>query len=72
MLRCSAEKSCQMHQDRIEAFLFETAEQRYLNFIRQQPEIFNRVSVTHLCSYIGVKRQSLTRIRKKLIKSSGA
>jgi CRP-like cAMP-binding protein len=67
--RIIAEKSCQMHQSRIEAFLFETAEQRYLNFIKQQPELFNRVSVTHLCSYIGITRQSLTRIRKNLIKS---
>ncbi len=67
--RIVAEKSCEMHQARIEAFLFETAEQRYLNFISQQPELFNRVSVTHLCSYIGIKRQSLTRIRKNLIKS---
>jgi CRP-like cAMP-binding protein len=66
--RIVAEKSCQMHQARIEAFLFETAEQRYLNFISQQPELFNRISVTHLCSYIGIKRQSLTRIRKRLIK----
>ncbi len=68
--RIVAEKSCQMHQARIEAFLFETAEQRYLNFVSQQPELFNRVSITHLCSYIGIKRQSLTRIRKNLIKSN--
>jgi len=68
--RIVAERSCQMHQSRIEAFLFETAEQRYLNFVNQQPELFNRVSITHLCSYIGIKRQSLTRIRKNLIKSN--
>jgi len=66
--RLVAEKSCQMHQSRIEAFLFETAEQRYLSFIKKQPGLFNRVSVTHLCSYIGIRRQSLTRIRKRLIK----
>jgi len=66
--RLIAEKSCQMHQSRIEAFLFETTEQRYLSFVRKQPGLFNRVSVTHLCSYIGIKRQSLTRIRKKLIR----
>jgi CRP-like cAMP-binding protein len=67
--RLVAEKSCQLHQARIEAFIFETAEERYLNFIRKQPGLFNRISVTHLCSYIGVKRQSLTRIRKKLMKA---
>ncbi|MBU0942232.1 MAG: Crp/Fnr family transcriptional regulator [Bacteroidetes bacterium] len=53
-------------QNRIESFLFENAESRYLNFIKQNPSLVNRVSVTHLCSFLGIERQSLTRIRKKL------
>lgn len=53
-------------QTRIESFLFEDAEKRYLNFISQNPNLLNRISITHLCSYLGIERQSLSRIRKKL------
>lgn len=53
-------------QNRIESFLFQNAESRYLNFIKQNPNLINRISITHLCSYLGIERQSLTRIRKKI------
>lgn len=52
-------------QNRIESFLFQNAESRYLNFIKQNPSLINRISITHLCSFLGIERQSLTRIRKK-------
>jgi CRP/FNR family transcriptional regulator len=67
--RIIAEKVLQIHHARVESFLFETAEQRYIKFVQQRPDLSNKVSVTHLCSYLGVKRQTLTRIRKKIIKS---
>lgn len=53
-------------QTRIESFLFEDAEKRYINFIRQNPNLLNRITITHLCSYLGIERQSLSRIRKKI------
>jgi hypothetical protein len=55
-------------QERIESFLFENAEERYLKFVENHSNIINRISVSHLSSYLGIERQSLTRIRKKLIK----
>jgi DNA-binding MarR family transcriptional regulator len=55
-----------MQQRRIESFLFENAETRYLDFIKENPDLFNRVSLSYLASYLGIERQSLTRIRKKL------
>lgn len=54
-------------QARIESFIFQTAEQRYLDFIRSYPGLFNRVSLSHLCSFLGIERQSLTRIRQRLL-----
>lgn len=56
--------------DRVESFLFKTAEERYLNFISQNQNIMHRISLTHLSSFLGIKRQSLTRIRSKLLKSN--
>lgn len=63
--RIIAEKICQNHHLRVESFLFETAEQRYSNFIKVYPDLLKRVSVTHLSSYLGMERQTLTRIRSK-------
>ncbi len=64
--RLVAEEIVKIQQKRIGSFLFETAEERYINFIKEYPTLFNRVSVSHLSSYLGIERQSLTRIRKKL------
>jgi len=55
-------------QKRIESFLFETAEERYLDFIKDNPDLINRVSISHLSSSLRIERQTLTRIRKKLAK----
>jgi CRP-like cAMP-binding protein len=64
--RLVAEEIVRIQQKRIASFLFETAEERYIQFIKEYPTLFNRVSVSDLSSYLGIERQSLTRIRKKL------
>lgn len=64
--RLIAEEILKLQQARIEGFIFQSAEERYIDFIAQHPTLFNRISVSHLCSYLGVERQSLTRIRQKL------
>ena len=50
-----------------ESFLFETAEERYLRFIAENKPILNRISLSHLASYLGIERQSLSRIRSKIL-----
>jgi CRP-like cAMP-binding protein len=64
--RLVAEEILKMQQLRIESFVFQTAEERYIDFMKQYPDLFNRVSLSHLCSYLGIERQTLTRIRQKL------
>jgi len=64
--RLMAEEVLKFQQSRIESFLFENAEERYLRFISQNPTLFNRVSLSHLSSCLGIERPSLSRIRKKL------
>ena len=68
--RLVAEAVLKIHQKRIEGFLFDNAETRYLDFIKENPDLFNRVSLSYLASYLGIERQSLTRIRKKLASHS--
>ena len=64
--RLIAEEILKTQQGRIEGFIFQTAEERYLEFIKNRPGLFNRVSLSHLCSFLGIERQTLTRIRQKL------
>ena len=64
--RLVAEEVLKIQEKRIESFLFDTAEERYQKFMKENPNLFNRVSLSHLSSYLGIERQSLTRIRKKL------
>lgn len=64
--RLIAEKVLTILSDRVEGFLFNTAEERYLNFIAENPNLMNRISLTHLASFLGIERQSLSRIRKKI------
>lgn len=40
-------------------------DQRYLHFIKTYPELIQRVPQYHIASYVGVKPQSLSRIRKR-------
>ncbi|PXY46893.1 Crp/Fnr family transcriptional regulator [Flavobacterium hydrophilum] len=64
--RLVAEEILKRQQARIESFIFQTAEERYLDFIKSHSDLFNRISVSQLCSFLGIERQSLTRIRQKL------
>lgn len=64
--RLVAEEILKRQQGRIESFIFQTAEERYLDFIKNRPGLFNRISLSHLCSFLGIERQTLTRIRQKL------
>jgi hypothetical protein len=41
-----------------------------MKFVKENPDLFNRVSLSHLASFLGIERQSLTRIRKKLTRTS--
>lgn len=64
--RLVAEEILKRQQARIESFIFQTAEERYLDFVTKHPTLFNRISLSQLCSFLGIERQTLTRIRQKI------
>jgi CRP-like cAMP-binding protein len=47
-------------------FLTDTPEQRYLKLLQNKPSLFQRVPQYYIASYLGIKPESLSRIRKRL------
>ncbi len=45
--------------------------ERYQKLIETRPELIQRVKQYHLASYLGIKPETLSRIRKKLLNTSG-
>lgn len=65
--RLIAEEVVKMMQTRIEDLLFLSAKERYQKVLEHENELVNRISVSHLASYLCIERQSLTRIRKEIL-----
>ena len=55
----------QMLKD-INSFYTETPEVRYERFLTNHPDLQQRISQYHIASFVGVKPQSLSRIRKRI------
>ena len=45
------------------------AKERYYKFMKNHPDLLNRVPQYHLAAYLGIKPQSLSRLRKNLTDS---
>ena len=50
---------------RLQQLLFMSSKERYENLLKAAPEVFQRVSLTDIASYLGVSRETLSRIRKQ-------
>lgn len=64
--RIVAEQSYKLTTRRVESFLFLDGEQRYLDLLKNQPRILERIPLYHIASYLGLERESLSRLRKKI------
>lgn len=64
--RLVAETAFVIGSGRMESFLFQSPEQRYLELIQDHPDIFNNVPLYHIASYLGIQGPSLSRIRKRM------
>lgn len=45
----------------------EEPEQRYLNLLKDRPELMERIPQHYIASYLGIKPESLSRIRKRIL-----
>ncbi len=62
------EQAIATNQIRANDFATLTADLRYKKLMEQQPEIIQNVPIQYIASYLGIKPQSLSRIRKQLLK----
>jgi CRP/FNR family transcriptional regulator, anaerobic regulatory protein len=48
------------------SFLYESAEERYLNLFKERPKVVRLIPQKYIASYLGVRPESLSRIRREI------
>ncbi|MBE9462371.1 Crp/Fnr family transcriptional regulator [Dyadobacter subterraneus] len=61
------QRSFNASQERINAVISMTAEEKYLNFLSSFPGLANRVPRHMVASYLGITPETLSRIRKQIM-----
>jgi CRP-like cAMP-binding protein len=51
--------------NRLSSTMWDTAIDRYNEMLKENPEIFQRVPLVHIASYLGITPESLSRIRRQ-------
>mgnify|MGYP003484294077 CR=1 FL=1 len=53
-------------QEIMASYTTDTPEQRYLKLLKSRPDLFQKIPQYQIASYVGVKPESLSRIRKRI------
>jgi CRP-like cAMP-binding protein len=67
MCRILSEELLAKQQIDFDEFKTSTPEQRYLNLTQKRPDLIQRVPQHQLASYLGIKPQSLSRLRARIL-----
>ncbi len=70
MCRILSEELLAKQQINFDEFKTSSPEQRYLNLIQKRPDLIQRVPQHQLASYLGIKPQSLSRLRARILEKS--
>ena len=65
--RLVAEQLYVLAKERVEDFMFLSAEERYLKLMTQHPEVFGKIPLGYIAEYLNIRPQSLSRIRKRIV-----
>lgn len=66
LCRVSVEADFGKQQELLAAYITSSPEERYLSLLKTNPQLLQRVPQYHIASYLGVKPESLSRIRKRV------
>ena len=55
------------YQEILSTYIIKSPEERYLDLLKNRPELIERVPQYQLASYLGIKPESLSRIRKRIV-----
>lgn len=66
LCRILAEEFLAKRQINFDEFKTSSPEQRYLNLLQKRPDLIQRVPQHQLASYLGIKPQSLSRLRARI------
>ncbi len=70
LCRIFAEKLLAKQQIAFDEFKTSSPEQRYLNLLQNRPDLIQRVPQHQLASYLGIKPQSLSRLRARILEKN--
>nr|MBI1230561.1 Crp/Fnr family transcriptional regulator [Cytophagales bacterium] len=70
MCRMLSEELLAKQQIDFDEFKISSPEQRYLNLLQKRPDLIQRVPQHQLASYLGIKPQSLSRLRARILEKS--
>lgn len=70
MCRLLSEELLAKQRIDFDEFKTSSPEQRYLNLLQKRPDLIQRVPQQQLASFLGIKPQSLSRIRARIIEKS--
>lgn len=60
------EKVFAEQQEIMRSYTTDSAEQRYIKLLESRPDLFQKIPQYQIASYVGVKPESLSRIRKRI------
>ncbi len=66
LCRLAMENDYGKNQERLANFMTQSPEERYLHLLDTRPDLLERVPQYQLASYLGIKPESLSRIRKRI------
>ena len=67
IIRSEMEKNAGIAQEEMATFISSSPEERYLNLIENRPKLLNRVPQHQIASFLGMKPESLSRLRKRIV-----
>jgi CRP-like cAMP-binding protein len=65
-------RNFEANQNRIYSNMSETGEMRYENFVAAYPTLYNRVPLYMIASFLGLTRETLSRIRKQSVRKQSS